>query len=112
MNSRKFMNTLLLLAVLSLVTIESYPGTIASVTNDDRDSSDSVSTSASPPYLQFSRRDTSVAFSFDLNVNNYLVSIPVFLFAVLLLLAISLIEKSIALYFNGRAPPAQKLIFN
>ena len=104
-NSRSFLNTFLILAILSLATIASYPGAIASTVRDDSDSSDAITDVLSSSHTQFSRKDNIVPFSFDWSTSDFLISVRVILFAALLLFAISRIEKSIARYFTGRSPP-------
>ncbi len=104
-NSQRFINTFLVLATLSLATIASYPGAISSAISDGQDSSDAITDVLSSSHAQFSRKDSVIPFSFDYSASDFLVSVRVVLFAVLLAFAISRIQKSIARYFTGRSPP-------
>ena len=104
-SSQRFIKAFLTLAILSIATIVSYPGLVTTAVGDDRDSNDAITTALSSSHAQFSRKDSIVPYTFDWSISNFLISIRVIVFALLLLAAMSRIEKSLARYFTGRSPP-------
>ena len=107
MLSRKFMNILFVLAMISFATISSYPSAAAPIVNTDRDTSDFISDTPPSAQQQFSKKDPTepATYAFYFSTNEGFATIPYALFVILLYSASLFIRNNTALIHNSRAPP-------